>query len=136
MGTRDRDVIAFWRPVRSLNRMLCKHDVIVKPILLKCELHIKNTENRGGQAMEQSFTRIMFLWIEPPNQTCFYSRPLKNTGTSFTSQKKTKRDWANYWTTFCQQTKCYSITNQVKKQVCTKCLPNPVKLSEVSYGWM
>ena len=27
-------------------------------------------------------------------QTCFYSRPLKITGTNFTSQMKTKKDWA------------------------------------------
>ena len=27
-------------------------------------------------------------------QTCFYSRPRKITGTNFTSQKKTKKDWA------------------------------------------
>ena len=43
------------------NRMLCKHDVIVKPILLQCELHIKNTMNKGGQAMHQAFKKMMFL---------------------------------------------------------------------------
>ena len=32
--------------------------------------------------------------LEDMDQTCFYSRPLKITGTNFTSQKKTKKDWA------------------------------------------
>ena len=53
-------------------------------------------------------------------QTCFYSRPLNNLRHQVFHHKRKQREIGHIIEPlFCQQTKCYLVTNQVKNQVCS-----------------
>ena len=61
-------------------------------------------------------------------QTCFYSRPLNNLRHQVFHHKRKQREIGHIIEPlFCQQTKCYLVTNQVKNQFWLKGLWSKLK---------